>query len=310
MTHKTVHPETGKRYRMLFPWPTDIYCDWRSAYARLAPERPWIIHHGEEELGRLLSEAGPEDVLICWHDLLKSQKIENHETKAALILYWPETVGTGIGMTAYQLGMLRELAAKRALLYRGIVTYDPDSAKFLASLVQRPVQYAPAGYDAEVMGLPDWTVQKTADLAVYGAYTGIREEIMPDLRVMLGPKLDEFSGVHGKARASRLSRARGILLVPHSPGSFPQWRLWHAVASSAALLAPWETAWPAMSSDYVSLPFPEPARPAIFLDAVHRALARTDLAEIARRAHEHLSKITVAQAFDQWMMPAVTEILR
>lgn len=310
MTQATRHPRTGRRYHMIFPWPTDIYCDWRSAYARLAPEAPWIVHYGEEEMGRLLAESGPDDVLVCWHDLLKSQKIERPETKGALVLYWPETVGTGIGMTAYQLGMLRELAASRKHLYRGIITYDPSSAELLSDIAKIRVQYAPAGYDFEVMGRPDWTTEKYTDLAVYGAYTGIREAIMPDLRIMMGARLDEFNGIHGKMRSMRLSRSRGILLVPHSPGSFPQWRLWHAVASSAALLAPWPVAWPAAAVDYVELPFPEPARPAVFLDAVQRALARGDLDTIARNAHEHLSKITVAQAFEEWMLPAVEEILK
>ena len=173
-----------------------------------------------------------------------------------------------------------------------------------------PAGVSPAGYDAQVMGQPDWNAPKTTDIALYGAFTGIREWIIPDLRARMDGRLDEFSGIHKKARAARLSSSRSILIVPHSPGSFPQWRLWHAIASSAALLAPWPKAWPAESGKhYIEVPFPDPARPWPFLDAIMAALGRSDLSTVARTAHEEISKITVARAFEEWTVPEIERML-
>lgn len=303
------HPKTGRRYRQVFPWPTDIYCDWREAYARLSGEFPWVSDHEEGELPKLLRESGPEDVLILWHDLL-GPEMSQKETRANLILYWPETVGSGIGMTVHQTDMLRGLVRARAGLYGGILFYDPLSREFLSGVLPVRTGVSPAGYDPEIMGQPNWDEPKKTDVALYGAFTGIREWIIPDLRERLDGRLDEFSGIHKKARAERLSGSRAILIVPHSPGSFPQWRLWHAIASSAALLAPWPSGWPGESGKhYIELPFPDPARPWPFVDAVVAALGRSDLAAFARRAHEDLSKITVARAFEEWTVPEIERIL-
>lgn len=303
------HPKTGRRYRQVFPWPTDIYCDWRDAYARLSSEVPWVSDHEETEIPKLLSESEPQDVLILWHDLLPPGASQE-TTRAKLILYWPETVGSGIGMTVHQTEMLRELVARRARAYSGIIFYDPDSKDFLSPVLPVPAGVSPAGYDAQVMGQPDWNAPKTTDIALYGAFTGIREWIIPDLRARMDGRLDEFSGIHKKARAARLSSSRSILIVPHSPGSFPQWRLWHAIASSAALLAPWPKAWPAESGKhYIEVPFPDPARPGPFLDAIMAALGRSDLSTVARTAHEEISKITVARAFEEWTVPEIERML-
>lgn len=304
------HPKTGRRYRQVFPWPTDIYCDWREAYARLSAHVPWVSDHEEGELGKLLAESGPEDVLILWHDLLPGDPSQPAKTRANLVLYWPETVGSGIGMTVHQTEMLRNLVAFRAKLYQGVLFYDAPARDFLAQILPVRTGVSPAGYDPEIMGRPNWEEPKTKDIALYGAFTGIREWIVPDLRKSLDGRLDEFSGVHKKARANRLSGSRAVLIVPHSPGSFPQWRLWHAIASSATLLAPWSSAWPAENGKhYIELPFPDPARPWPFIDAVTEALRRPDLADVARRAHEDLSQITVARAFEEWTVPEIERIL-
>jgi hypothetical protein len=303
------HPTTGRRYHQIFPWPTDIYCDWREAYARLSVQAPWVSDHEEGELPKLLAECGPEDVLVLWHDLL-GPEASQATTRANLFLYWPETVGSGVGMTVHQTDMLRGLVSSRAKLYRGVLFYDPTSRDYLSGVLPVPSGVSPAGYDPVVMGLPDWDRPKKTDVALYGAFTGIREWIIPDLRARLDGRLDEFSGIHKKARAQRLCDSRAVIIVPHSPGSFPQWRLWHAVASSAALLAPWPSAWPGENGKhYIELPFPDPARPWPFVDAVTAALGRMDLADIARRAHADLSKITVEKAFEEWTVPEIERML-
>lgn len=287
------HPATGLRYIYVFPVRSDALQDCHAMYARLASRLPWLDVVWEHEYPALRAAAGEKDVFVLWHDI-----DHGGPRKCRTVYYYQDSVGHPSQMIRHQAAMLHELLF-HSRRYDAILVHEPWSADYLRQILPR-VGVAASGYDPEILGTPDWDCEKKNDAAFYGYLTGLREGHIPAMEQRLGERLAILNGSYGWERHIRLNRSKAILHVPHSIASFPALRLWQAISSSAALLAPAYSAWPAEAGKHFApLPWPKEGDPSPFMAAVEESLSGTDLKTMAVRAHEDLSRWTIERCADE-----------
>ena len=101
---------------------------------------------------------------------------------------------------------------------------------------------------------------------------------------------------------------RAELYIGHSEDIGVGLRLWQALPSSAAFVTEDRDAWPASPGrHYVAVGHARMECPGALVDELERAL-KLPLADIARAAHEDLSKYTVERCFEEFLVPAVLGI--
>lgn len=295
------HPESGLHYVHVFP-PDKVFLESRECYRAAAARLGWMSVEGPEGWtpGRA-DWADPAVMAVFWARLPELPAGRS----AKVAFRYTESVGKPEALIVNQradMDGFMPRAGEPDLVLVG----NPAAAEFMRPFCRR-VAHAPIGYEPEVMGTPDWSARKDFDLLFYGTMVGRREWIIPAVEERLGGGFVRI-GCFGAERKAEVERAKAVLHVGHSgETSFPGMRLWQAVATSAALITERRDAWPAAEGrHYVGLPVAERERMDVFLDALTEALNASH-AEIARRAHEDLSRYTVERCMEEFVVPATVE---
>lgn len=299
------HPASGLHYAFSFP-DVPAFRELFESYRAASKNLPWMSAVPAAETLRWAEEspvAGRGRLLvILWGAAsLEGGKLPG---KGALVaVRFTETYARPEDTTPDQARWFAEFSARRSE-YDLVVVHSPSVYAGIAPGVRRAV-LSPIGYQADVMGRPDWEKPKDWDAAGYGTPVGRRTWLMPRVREHLGKRYRDVTGNFGRERKLLLDQARAILYVNHSrAAAFGTSRLWQAVASSAALLIGRCDAWPAVEGrHYVALPWAEEGEVGAYLGALEEALGRDDLAAIARRTHEELSRYTVRRCLEDFIVP-------
>lgn len=178
-----------------------------------------------------------------------------------------------------------------------VIACNPSGAEALAPFSKRTA-FAPIGYDPEFMGRPNYSEMKKHDLGTCLGITGRREWIMPAVDIRFGPRALNALGLwYGDLRRAYDS-CRAELYVAHSdePG-FPGMRIWHAAATSAALVTEKRDAWPMVAGrHYIELEDAIPSAPEAFAEQVDAALSTHPVKSIARTCHAEMAAYTPEKA--------------
>ena len=247
----------------------------------------------------------PDQVLVFWCNL--PWKIPPRPyRKATCVFHYVESVGNLENLVDTQRHWL-DIHLKKAHEVDLFLVGTPPVRDFWLPRCPK-VAMMPIGYDPEVMGRPDWTREKVYDVGFCGVPVGRREWILPAMRKRFGPKFLDVT-VFGRARNAAFDACKAMLYVGHSDEkAFADMRLWSATACSAALVTEDRDAWPAVAGrHYIALPHAQKENVDAFVDMVEQAL-KQPLTDIAKTAHEELSKFTVERCFEEFLVPAVLEV--
>lgn len=246
----------------------------------------------------------PENFIIFWG--FERPKIP-HDRKALFGIRYLESVADPKGLIPVQQKCLNGFL-EWSKLPEVVFTSTPSAAEYLKPHCRKTASL-PSGYDPEVMGRPDWSIEKTHDIAVYGHEVGRRKKILAMARKRFKDRIISVKG-YGLGRKRLVESARCVLFVGHSEeASFPGMRLWQMVATSSALISERRDSWPADPTRHLIHVDPVDMRMVQdFLDDVEKAL-KMDLAGVARTAHQELSCYSVERCMEEFVIPA-TEGLR
>lgn len=249
----------------------------------------------------------PELMLIFWG------LFPDHEPpakrKAIFALRFTESVGDPELLAPTQVISMQAFSL-RAKEPDVLVCGNPVVADYWSRLC-RAVAVAPAGYEPDVFGTPDWDAKKRFQVSFRGSDIGRRIWIKEMIQERLGA---DFVNIHdyGQDRKRALDSCRADLYIGHSEDyAFPGMRLWQVIASSATLITERRNAWPAVAGrHYVVLEPLVPANAKRWLEDLVRTLDHQPLEEIARTAHEELSVYTIDRCMEEFLVPATKGLSR
>lgn len=289
-----------RRYIHIFP-PVAHYMEVFECYRAASARVRWL----SAEIWPTWSAERPEwqdkeNAVILWSYISLSHILKMIPPKraATLALNYSESVGDETKISPGLAEVLRTFKASMKN-FDYVIAGNPSAARSLAPYCRRVVVH-PAGYDAETMGRPDWSAPKEHDLVFYGSPYGRREWILPELVRHFGKRLLVVTrGPFGIERKCLCDKARAILHVGHSDElGTPGFRIWQAVASSAALIAENRDAWPAVhGKHYVAIVPAQKGRIDVFIKDIEKALL-LPLKDIARKAHAELGAFTVEKSME------------
>jgi hypothetical protein len=289
------------RYTYVFP-PNFIFDEVRLCYERAAARLGGItVNHDYYSWTPMNKEwYEPDHAIIFWCNI---PWVVPPNRRAKFIFQYVESVGDPRNMVSEQRKWL-EYYMTRAQEPDLFIGGTPTVRDFWAPLARRSI-IAPIGYDAEIMGSPDWTRAKTYDVGFCGSVVGRREWILPVLARRLGKrflKIDAF----GRSRNDAFDFCRAMLYIGHSDeNAFADMRLWSAVATSAALVTEGRDAWPAIpGKHYLTLPHARKENPDEFVDAVEKVL-KEPLIDIAKCMYDDLSRFTVDRCIEEFTIPTI-----
>lgn len=226
--------------------------------------------------------------------------------KAKLAFHYVESVGSMEKLVETQRHWL-DIHMKLAQVPDLFLVGTPTVRDFWLPYAKK-VALMPLGYDAEVMGVPDWSRPKEYEIGFCGVPVGRREWILPALKKRFGSRFLDIR-VFGKSRNMAFDACRMMLYIGHSDEkAFADLRLWSATACSAALVTEDRDAWPAVPGrHYLALPHAQQDNVDAFVDMVESTL-KQPLEPVARTAHAELSQYTVERSLKEFMMPAVMSV--
>lgn len=297
------HPQTDFHYIHIFK-PVSVFAETRACYALAAKRLGWMSVDDGLEWNRDRAEwRDPEVMLIFWGFLPEVPEGRS----AALGIRYTESIGSPSDLIENQRAEQERLVALSGKLDI-VFTGAPSNLCFIDKFCRRTA-LMPAGYEAAVMGMPDWSASKKHDLAVYGTEAGRRQWIMPALRQRFGERLLDIQA-YGAGRKAALDTCRAVLYVGHSSeAAFPGMRLWQAISSSAALITERRDAWPAVpGKHFLEVEPAVQGNSDLFVDAVDRELAGKDLRAVAVDAHDHLSEYTAERCMEEYLVPATISL--
>lgn len=293
-------------HRVIIVFPGDPPCfdEFESAYRRVAHAFPSLSTDRIQGWNPARPEwRDPALAIVFWCQL---PAIIPKDRLARCVFYHLESTGDPKNLTPGQEGFMRSFL-KRAKQPDLFLVTTPTTAEYWNSRARR-VAVMPIGFDAETMGLPDWTSPKTHDVGFCGTVVGRREWVIPILSKHFGDRFRIIISC-GLDMRRDFNSCRIMLHVAHSDEfGLPTLRIWQALSTSAAMATERRDAWPAVSGRHI-LQIP-PARredPSEFLAGIEEAL-RMPLPDIARVAHEELSGYTVERCIGDFMMPAVSSL--
>jgi len=289
---------THRRYIHVFP-PVAHYSEAYACYRAASARLDWL----SAETWTTWSASRPEwqdpnVAVIFWSYISLPHILQMIPPKraAAIALWYSESIGEA-GKLNPGLGEVLRVFMGHMKMFDAVFVGTPSAEKFLRPHC-RKITVDPLGYEPEVMGTPDWSKPKDHDLVFYGSPYGRREWILPALDKHFGKRMLLVpNATYGIERKRLCDGCRAILHVGHSEElSVPKFRLWQAVATSAALVAETGDAWPAVPGrHYVELPMAKQDHMGEFVEEIEKAL-RLPLEAIARKAHEDLSKYTIERS--------------
>jgi len=298
------------RYIYVFP-PSVLFDEVAECYRRAGRRLGWMTVENEINLWIPTRKDwyDPETVVVFWGGL---PEIIPPQRKAKCVFHYIESIPTGDPQK--MIGPQREWLErhlKRAKEPDLFLIGTPSAQAFLAPLCNK-VALMPIGYDPTVMGVPNWNCPKIFDVGFCGTVIGRREWIIPALKKRFGRRFLEISPntrpLVGRNRSNMYDLCRAELYIGHSEDIGVGLRLWQALPSSAAFVTEDRDAWPAvLGRHYIGVPHARAECPDVLVDDLEQAL-KLPLADIARAAHEDLSKYTVERCFEEFLVPAVLGI--
>jgi hypothetical protein len=295
-----VHPKSGFHYVNVFPRNV-VFQEIHACYKAASSWNPWMSALYADE-SSMVPTDDPEAFLVYWQYI--SEGLAQAKTQAKKALRYTESMNVDPSRGENQRAHFEKFE-KVAGHLDGVVVHTPTAQGILGGHAKNVI-VAPIGYESSVYGVPDWTVQKAADIGFYGSVVGKRAAVLEALQERFGYRVRTFNNF-GLARKKDLDRCRISLYVGHCEDpSFATTRLWQTIASSAALATEARDAWPAVPGvDYIPLPKADPADLPPFLDEIEKVLGRNDLEGVARSAYETLSKLTVSESMEQYVVPGL-----
>jgi len=300
-----LHPTAGRRYVHVFPGDPFLG-EIRDCYRSAARRIPWMLVDNLPYWNPERPEWLDQNlILIFWGELPESMP---RSRKAAVALRYTESVGVPDGLNPVQHKIVEKFSSysdRVDMLIGGTSTV----ANFWHGKY-RETAFAPIGYEPEILGRPDWTTKKTADIAFRGNYLGRRPWILNKLR----RSFPKFLWIHsfGLSRKKELDQSMIDLYIGHSDEpSFPGMRLWQGIASSATLVTEPRDAWPASPGrHYLEIPAADPDLFGMFVESIREILSDPKtLKMVAELAHRELSLYTIDRCMDEFIVP-VTKGLR
>lgn len=290
------------RYIYVFP-PLAVFREVQACYRRAAFCFDWIRVEDLSDWSPKRSEwKDPGNCIVFWgcHPRIPDGRA------AKCALRYTESAGPVQGLIVNQRAEMECIALLGKV--PDIVFVGTPAVKTILEPFCRKVVVAPIGYDAVVMGIPDWSRPKHGDVCFHGTPVGRRTWLIPILKSRLGSRFQVISKM-GRSRQEAVNRCKAALYVGHSeePG-FPGMRLWQAVATSAALITEARDAWPAVPGrHYIAIPPARENDPEAFIGDLEKALQQP-LLEIARMAHEELSKYTIEKCIADYVVPEIEKL--
>lgn len=289
--------------RIIYVFPVNyVFDEIRSCFARAAERLgDMVVCNDYNDWTPARSEwYDPANAIVFWCNL---PWVVPENRKAKCVFHYVESAGDPSGLIPIQRHWF-EIHRRRALEADLFLVGNPAMQDFWNPLAKR-VALTPIGYDAEIMGVPDWSKPKLFDVGFCGTEIGRRLWILPALRKRFGNRYTDIR-VFGKARNEAFNSCRLMLYVGHSPErSFPDLRLWSAAATSALLVTESRDAWPAIPGrHYIELDPALVQNPDLFVDSVERELKNTN-EDLARVAHRELSAYTVERCMREFSIPAI-----
>jgi len=284
-----------RRYIQVFP-PVAHYSEVFDCYRAASARLDWLSAETWATWSADRPEwQDPDTTVVFWSYISLPRILEMIPPKrsAAIALRYSESIGEADKLNPGLAEVLKIFMSGMGA-FDAVLVGSPSAEKFLKPYC-RKIAVDPIGYDPGVMGTPDWDRAKTHDLIFYGSPYGRREWILPALQRHFGKRLLFVQKtIYGKKRKRLCDRCRATLYVGHSEEiAVPGFRIWQAVATSAALVTEAADAWPAVAGvHYVGIPTARKDHMDEFIEGIEKALL-LPLGAIARRAHADLSKYTI-----------------
>jgi hypothetical protein len=304
------HPETGFRYTVVTT-PYQSFEDVFKSYSIAASRIPWLETLSQEawnaKSSDLLRQSDRFMVFFGWAPDVPGDR------KCKVAVHYSEMVGPPDRLLDIQKGNFQNFIAKTAS-YDLVLAHTPSEVKILESLAGKtPVALCPSGYEAEVLGKPDWKAPKERELVFYGYKAGRRDEVFKQLQPHLKHKLDYIYGWYGATRHTMMNRAKAIFNVPFSFDlAYPSFRVWQAISSSAPVILEPIDAWPSVAGKhYLEIPMITPDTAKEAAEKIDAYLDNTKLlVKTAKTAHKELSEFTIKYCLDKYLVPASAGVKR
>jgi hypothetical protein len=193
-----------------------------------------------------------------------------------------------------------------------VLGYTPGMVERFRSWGLRAALY-PLGWSPEATGGPRWSTPKFESLVWWGSMAGRRQTILPALSERIGHYLVNLSGAYGRRLIGCLDTAAVALHVAHTAGAtFPQWRLWQLMSTSAGLIAEAHPdSWPLEPHHYQRIELSEDVEVLERQGAWLRDLCETErlqsLREQAEVRFDELEHYTVKHCIAKYLVPASME---
>jgi hypothetical protein len=244
---------------------------------------------------------------ILWHDV----KCPEEGRKARCAIHYSEQIGDLSNIFDAQRTMFTRFV-ERINQYDLIFVHTRFAAEHMKQHTSK-VHFVPIGYEKDVMGEPDYKIKKKIEIMFYGSHreNTKRAWVLQALSKHLKKKFRYMGGAFKRHRKSILDKTKLSLYIPHEDNcSFATMRLWHTIASSAVMLIEPTDTWPAQPEQhYIEIPTIKPDNMAEIVGKINVAANRPDLLDIARRAHDELSKFDVKYCMEEFLIPASKEIM-
>lgn len=302
-----LHPETGLRYLMVLPRGR-AYTDASACYTALSQRHRWIQRVHPTQLVRNFDHIrqDPRNFVVVWglHELQVPSDRAAHVVRVYSEALDPERSN----MLSRHVRWLKQ-TTDTLQTFDAVFGHTPWMRDELAQF-GRPTYVLPVGWCPDAMGLPDPGSPRRHRYTFVGAKAGKRKWLCQAMAQSLAGSYHDASGKWGRQLLTQLNASSGYLYLSHSDvRSFSTFRIWQAVATSAALVAEaGRDCWPMTDDLYVNLPTLTPDNvdeEAKVLDQISDA----ELAATSSRLHDALRHMTVGTIVDQYLVPASAEIV-
>lgn len=228
-------------YRHIVPAEWGPFVDCRATLNALAARYPWVSVATPAEFDAGLGLDDPRVCVVDWSN--RCQPLTGPAApgvrRATVLLYALEASGPPSAMLPAQLAHW-EAFQTASVTYDGVLTYTPELASGLSTWLGRKCWLYPLGFDPFVKGLPRFEVPKFNEYLWWGSRVGKRQRTLPFMQAVecLTGRVIDVSGAYGRALTGALDTARAALHLAHTDMfTFPQWRAWQVIGTSAALVA-------------------------------------------------------------------------
>lgn len=301
-----IHPKTGLHYIITFR-QGPAYDDAMHLWEKMAAKHDWLECIQEPELlARMDSIASDERNFVVMWGVWAPRPPEGR--KAMFTRVFSEALDEDWeNMISYHRNWLNA-GFKNIQHMDAVFGHTPWMAEQLGKKV--PGHVLPMGWDAEVMGEPDFDRVKDYRFTYVGALAGKRSWLVPAMQRALGEQMHHPQDVWGKDVIDIFDRSVANLYLSHSDiHSFSTFRIWQTVSSSAALIAEkGRDCWPMEEGMYIGVPAITRQNGPQVVKMLQTIPDHVYLSS-AFQLHDALAlDFTIQQVLDNYLIPASVEI--